>query len=99
MRPSDTLANWRPMAGGTDSPSDVLPTPGGPTRAMMAPEPRPPAMEMPQSARSFFTARNSMMRALTPSRPVRSPSRMLLGFAHWYNTAHPFELGQSSHAY
>ena len=31
--PSDTRTNLRPMARATDSPSDVLPTPGGPTSA------------------------------------------------------------------
>ena len=33
--------NFRPSARATDSPSDVLPTPGGPTSVMIAPEPRP----------------------------------------------------------
>src|ERR1700704_4635053 len=35
--PSDTRTNLRPMARATDSPSDVLPTPGGPTSASTAP--------------------------------------------------------------
>src|SRR5690606_336468 len=60
---------------GDDSPSEVLPTPGGPTRAMMAPARRPPsASAVPRSARSLRTARNSTMRCFTSSRPVWSAS-------------------------
>src|SRR6185369_15658511 len=35
--PSDTRTNFRPSARATDSPSEVLPTPGGPTSASTAP--------------------------------------------------------------
>src|SRR5579859_1542911 len=34
--PSEMRANFRPSALATDSPSDVLPTPGGPTSVMIA---------------------------------------------------------------
>src|ERR1041384_3187799 len=39
--PSATRTNFRPSVRATDSPSEVLPTPGGPTRAGTAAEPRP----------------------------------------------------------
>jgi len=41
----------RSIARATDSPSDVLPTPGGPTRASTAPERRPPTTPRPRSLR------------------------------------------------
>ena len=49
----------------------VLPVPGGPTRQM-----RPPLI----SGESFFTARYSMMRSFTFSRPKWSSSRIFLAF-------------------
>src|SRR5258705_128194 len=39
------------MARATDSPSEVLPTPGGPASRITAPEPRPPITWRPRSAR------------------------------------------------
>ena len=58
----------------TDSPSDVLPTPGGPTSARIAPLPRPLTVPSPRSVRSTRTARNSRMRSFTSSRPSWSAS-------------------------
>src|SRR6201995_1699426 len=37
--PKATRTNFRPSARATDSPSEVLPTPGGPVSAITAPEP------------------------------------------------------------
>src|ERR1700731_3976285 len=81
MPPSDTRANLRPSARATEAPSEVLPTPGGPTSVTIAPEPRPPRTPRPRSWRSLRTARNSMMRSLTSSRPVWSSSRIVRAVA------------------
>ena len=51
--------NLRPSARAIDCPSEVLPTPGGPTKQRIWPE---------TSLRSFATARCSMIRSLTFSR-------------------------------
>ena len=45
--PSETRTNFRPSARATDSPSEVLPTPGGPTSVRIAPDPRPVALGEP----------------------------------------------------
>ena len=58
-----------------DSPSEVLPTPGGPASRITAPEPRPPTTWRPRSARRARTARYSTIRSLTSSRPWWSASR------------------------
>ena len=58
--PSDMRTNFRPVALAIDIPSEVLPTPGGPTKHRIDPF-------------GFFTnwrtARNSRMRSLIFSRP------------------------------
>ena len=59
----------RPSARATDSPSEVLPTPGGPTSAITAPEPRPPIDLETAGARRARIARYSTIRSLTSSRP------------------------------
>ena len=51
--------NFRPMASAMLLPSDVLPTPGGPTKHKIAP---------PPSGFSLRTARYSTIRRLTLSR-------------------------------
>src|SRR5512146_3139204 len=51
--------NFRPSAFAIDCPSEVLPTPGGPTKQRIWPE---------ISRRSFATARCSTMRSFTLSR-------------------------------
>ena len=35
--PNDSRTNWRPSALAIDRPSDVLPTPGGPTKQRIGP--------------------------------------------------------------
>src|SRR4051794_5446065 len=67
--PKATRTNLRPRARATDSPSEVLPTPGGPARTITAPEPRPPTTWRPRSARRLRTARYSTIRSLTSSSP------------------------------
>ena len=64
------------MARATDSPSEVLPTPGGPASASTAPLRRPPTRVRPLSARRLRTARYSMIRSLTSSSPAWSASRI-----------------------
>ena len=59
MPPSDMRENFRPMARAMDFPSDVLPTPGGPTKQSIGPF---------MSALSFMTLKNSRMRSFTLSR-------------------------------
>ena len=57
--PTEMRTNLRPVVRAIDWPSDVLPTPGGPTKQRIGPE------------RSFFsleTARYSRIRSLTFSR-------------------------------
>ena len=49
--PRATRTKRRPSARATDSPSEVLPTPGGPASRITAPEPRPPTTCSPRSAR------------------------------------------------
>src|ERR1700710_2004136 len=49
--PRATRTNLRPSARATLSPSEVLPTPGGPTSTMTAPDPRPPTTCRPRVAR------------------------------------------------
>ena len=56
-----------------DSPSDVLPTPGGPTRARITPL---RSSSMSRSRRNLRTARYSRMRSLTSFRPAWSASRI-----------------------
>ena len=68
--PRATRTNLRPRARATDSPSEVLPTPGGPTRASTAPEPRPPTTSRPRWARRARIARYSTIRSLTSIQPV-----------------------------
>ena len=48
-RPAARARTCGPSARATDSPSDVLPTPGGPTRARIAPGPRRSSGAMPRS--------------------------------------------------
>ena len=57
-------------------PARSCPTPGGPTRARMAPAPRPPTGVSPRSAWSLRTARCSRMRSFTSARPSWSSSRI-----------------------
>jgi hypothetical protein len=56
--PTEILSNLRPIAVAIDLPSDVLPTPGGPTNRTI-----------PERASGFSlrTARNSMIRSLMRS--------------------------------
>ena len=63
--PTDMRTNLRPSARAIDWPSDVLPTPGGPTKQRICPE---------TSLRSFATARYSMIRSFTFSRSKWSSS-------------------------
>src|SRR5664279_2972099 len=67
--PRATRTNLRPRARATLSPSDGLPTPGGPTSTITAPEPRPPTTCRPRWARRLRTARYSTIRSLTSSSP------------------------------
>ncbi len=55
MPPSEMRWNFRPMARAMERPSEVLPTPGGPTKQRMGSLP---------SGRIFLTARYSRMRSL-----------------------------------
>jgi hypothetical protein len=59
--------NFRPVAFAIDSPIEVLPVPGGPIRVSITPERR--VSTMPRSLRSLRTARYSVMRFFTSSRP------------------------------
>ena len=59
--PRDILTNLRPIVFAIDFPNEVLPTPGGPTRHITCALIFFPA--------SFLTARNSIMRSFTSSRP------------------------------
>ena len=63
--PTDRRTNFRPSAFAIEWPSDVLPTPGGPTKQRICPE---------TSLRSFATARYSMIRSFTFSRSKWSAS-------------------------
>ena len=65
--PSETRTNFRPSARATDSPSDVLPTPGGPTSVRIAPEPRPVASREPALLRGACGRPGT--RGSGPSRP------------------------------
>ena len=67
MPPSEMRWNLRPSARAIDLPSEVLPTPGGPTKHRIGS--RPPG-------RIFFTARYSRMRSLIFSTPSWSSSRI-----------------------
>src|ERR1700759_1022298 len=64
--PSGTRTYLRPSDDAIDLPSEVLPTPGGPTSKRIGPC---------LLGASFRTARNSRMRRLTLSRPECSASR------------------------
>ncbi len=57
--PTESRANFRPSVRATDWPSEVLPTPGGPTKQRIWPA---------GSCLSFETARCSTIRSLTLSR-------------------------------
>ena len=57
--PTEMRANLRPSDRAIDWPSEVLPTPGGPTKQRIGPE---------TSSLSFETASCSMMRSFTFSR-------------------------------
>ena len=57
--PTEMRVNLRPSVRAIDFPSDVLPTPGGPTKQRIGPA---------SSRFSFETARYSMMRSFTFSR-------------------------------
>src|SRR5439155_1343780 len=70
--PSDIRTNSRLSARAIDSPTDVLPVPGGPIRVRIAPERLSSAM--PRSWRSLRTARYSTIRSLTSSSPAWSAS-------------------------
>jgi hypothetical protein len=61
MPPSDTRTKRRPIAAAIERPSDVLPTPGGPTKQRIGLRMRAPA--------SLRTAMYSRMRSLTLSSP------------------------------
>src|ERR1700742_258104 len=63
--PRATRTNLRPRVRATDSPSDVLPTPGGPASRITAPDPRPPTTVRPRDSR----------RARPPRAPVRGADR------------------------
>ena len=65
--PTEMRANFRPRARAIDLPSEVLPTPGGPTKQRIGPE---------RSFFSFETARYSMIRSFTLSRSKWSSSRI-----------------------
>ena len=90
--PSATRTNSRPIARATDSPREVLPTPGGPTRASTAPLRRPPTTPSPRSSRRLRTARNSVIRSLTSSSPAWSASSTRRASARssasWVRTPH-----------
>ncbi len=57
--PTEIRTNSRPSVRAIDCPSEVLPTPGGPTKQRIEPE---------TSFFSFATASDSMIRSLTLSR-------------------------------
>ncbi|MPM88209.1 hypothetical protein SDC9_135310 [bioreactor metagenome] len=59
--PSDMLMNFRPIVRAIERPSEVLPTPGGPTKQITCARMLFPAR--------FLTARYSRMRFFTSSRP------------------------------
>ena len=65
MPPSDTRTNFRPIAVAIDLASDVLPTPGGPTKQRIGPF---------TSGFSLRTARYSRMRSFAFSRSEWSAS-------------------------
>ena len=65
--PTEIRANFLPRARATDWPSEVLPTPGGPTKQRTGPE---------RSFFSFETARYSTIRSFTFSRSKWSSSRI-----------------------
>ena len=60
------------MALAIDSPIEVLPVPGGPIRVRIVPERR--SSSIPLSWRSLRTARYSVIRSFTSSRPAWSAS-------------------------
>ena len=73
--------NSRPRLLAIDSPIEVLPVPGGPTRVRIVPLARL-SSSTPRSSRSLRTATNSVIRFLTSSRPAwseSSTSRVWLG--------------------
>ena len=65
--PTEMRTNLRPSVRAIDWPSEVLPTPGGPTKQRIGPETSP---------FSFETARYSTIRSLTFSRSKWSSSRI-----------------------
>ena len=65
--PTEMRENLRPSARAIEWPSDVLPTPGGPTKQRIGPV---------RSFFSFETARYSMIRSFTFSRSKWSSSRI-----------------------
>ena len=67
MPPSEMRWNARPSARAMERPSEVLPTPGGPTKQRIGSLP---------AGRIDFTARYSRMRSLTFSSPQWSSSRI-----------------------
>ena len=68
MPPSEMRWNVRPSARAMERPSEVLPTPGGPTKHRIGSLP---------AGRIDFTARYSRMRSLTFSSPEWSSSRIV----------------------
>ncbi len=94
--PSATRTNDRPIAFATDSPSEVLPTPGGPTSASTAPPRRPPIWPRPCSARRLRTARYSTIRSFTSARPVWSASSTARAAAMSYASSERSFHGSSS---
>ena len=73
--PRATRTNFRPSVRATDSPSEVLPTPGGPASRITAPLPRPPTtVEAALRPRRARTARYSTIRSFTSSSPWWSAS-------------------------
>src|SRR6266566_4911155 len=86
--------NSRLSARAIDSPTEVLPVPGGPIRVRIAPERLSSAM--PRSCRSLRTARYSTIRSLTSSRPAWSLSRTSRTFTGSRRSSERFPHGTAS---
>src|SRR5262244_2431153 len=86
--PSEMRTNSRPIARAIERPSDVLPTPGGPTKQRIGPR---------ESPRSLRTPRNSRMRSLMSRRCAWSSSRICEAPARSMRSGderdHPVEIG------
>ncbi len=85
--PREIRRNLRPIARAIDFPSEVFPTPGGPTKHRIGPF---------VLSLSFRTARYSRIRSLTLSRSWWSSSRIFFALAIWIVSFVSFFHGSST---